>query len=83
MLALMQAERSEVSGLKGQVEAAKEALQREQELVEKIKKEAAAATANAQRQVSLGAILLSVSKSWARLRDLVSCETVPGSCQGW
>ncbi|GAB4814430.1 hypothetical protein N2152v2_001476 [Parachlorella kessleri] len=49
----LQAERSEVSGLKGQVEAAKEALQREQELVEKIKKEAAAATANAQRQLEL------------------------------
>jgi hypothetical protein len=47
----MQAGRTELAGLKDQVSTAKAALAAEQNLVEKIKKEAAAVSANAQRQV--------------------------------
>lgn len=46
-----QAEKQEIEGLREQVSAAKAALQREQDLVEKIKREAEAASAGSQRQV--------------------------------
>lgn len=47
----LQADRQDIEGLRGQVAAAREALQREQDLVEKVKREAAAAANAAQRQV--------------------------------
>lgn len=47
----LQADRQEVEGLKGQVSAAHKALKHEKDLMDQVKREAAAAAANAQKQV--------------------------------